>query len=166
MSKNKSVLVHLIKSYDYPLAALDKINPNNNAIELARQDMMNEIQHIVNNDFNHGFPDNFFAVDVVTEETNHLRETVKQQYTGGRGNYVEKIKLKTAANVITELLFEAKYGPLDQTKNPDIYEPGRIKNILKAEQSNFYNDTWEKTFRILKLRMLKELYNNRERERF
>lgn len=163
MSKNKSLLVHVIKSYNYPLSSLGKDNPHKDAAILAHKDMLNEIQHIVNNDFNHGFPDNFFNIEVEEHQTSHLRDTIKQQYTGGRGNFVEKIKIKTATEVITKLLFEQKYGIMDQNKNPDIYEP-KHKNLLKAEPGNYFNDTYEQIYRMLRKANLTSLYQNRYAE--
>lgn len=147
-NNRKNIVVHLVKSYEYPLSSLEQGYHIQDAIGRAETEILQEIQHIVNNDFREGFTANFFTKEVEEISPLVLRETVKKNYKS-RGNYRTMVPLSNVVTNLAKYLTEKKYGEISQDKNPNAFQKNHNDSWeLKEEISDFYNNLYSELYSV------------------
>ena len=146
----QSIIVHLIKTFTYPISML---NPNSvlyDAELRAKEDICAAMKEIIGNEFRPIEAD-FFDIEVIEESPFLIRESFKQQYKDKRGGMRDKILFSKTVNTMTVFLLEKKYGPLDKAKNPKIFGKDEDnKNCLLPEIEQEYNQTFQEIHNLLK----------------
>lgn len=148
MDKGPKIIVRISKDYAYSISVLKKGREEEDAINKAYDDIYNDMQEVVKNNFQ---PLNaqFFDMSLVSEKKWRFRRKLEFDFNQIKKNTVH---INQAANRLATQRITEQYGPLNPDLNPAIYD-------IVPDEKNSAERTVKLGYIALKQNIEQELIN-------